>query len=92
MPPRMERPNFVTPQAAPQSTVVGTIHAAAAPLSSLQQQAIDHARQMEQRLPPEMQTKINPDRIRDEHTAGDYLSQVATKLQTFAEGVRSAKP
>lgn len=90
MTPRMEKPNFASPAAGIRAAVIPTIHAAAAPLSSLQQQAVDHARALEQRLPPDLRTNINTARIRDEHAAGDYLSQVTTQLQKFAQGARNA--
>jgi len=89
MQPRMERPNFVAAKAAP--AVVGDIAAAAAvqSLSALQVEAVDHAAQLEQRLPPQLQTRTDPATIKDETAAGKYLKQVSSNLTTFSTGMRS---
>jgi phospholipase C len=88
MQPRMEKPNFAAPPAG--AAVIPAISAAAAPLSTLQWEAVDHARQLQQRLPANLQTGINdPDKIQDEHSAGVYLSQVASALHQYSNGVRS---
>jgi phospholipase C len=89
MQPRMDVPNFAAPPAAP--AVVGDLAAAAAPrpLSSLQRDAVAHAAQLEQRLPPQLQTRTDVSTIKDENAAGAYLKQVSTNLKTYSDGVRS---
>lgn len=86
--PRMDTPEFpARPAAAPlgaQQVAVATVQ----PLSSLQKQAVDHAAQLEKRLPPDRQSKIDPKTIQNEHEAGEYLSQVADQLQRSGQGVR----
>jgi phospholipase C len=71
--PRMETPNF----AALPLSVAGTARAATAPLSGLQQQAVEHAAALERRLPADKQTGRDPSAIGNEHEAGDYVSAVA---------------
>lgn len=87
MAPRMERPNFANAPASIGATVPN-IAAAATPLSKLQQEAIDHAAQLEQRLPPQLRTRQEVGEIQDEHAAGKYLSQVAAGLRQLGNGVR----
>ena len=88
--PRVDTPDFTNLQPAPEFATAPPIHPAAKSLSVLQQEAVDHARILEQRLPAELKTNINSSTIRDEHAAGEYLSRVATQLQRFAQGVRDA--
>lgn len=89
MQPRMEFPNFSNPPASVHPAI--ELEAVAAPrgLSALQRDAVAHASQLEQRLPPQLQTRINPNSIQDEYDAGEYLKQVSTNLRKFGDGVRS---
>ena len=87
MQPRMEWPNFAAAPAP--AAAVTDIAAAAAPLSKLQQEAINHASILNQRLPPHLQVTQDPSEIQDEHAAGQYLSQVADGLRQMGAGVRS---
>ena len=87
MNPRMERPNFASPPAAVAATVPA-LAAAGAPLSALQQESVDHAAVLNNRLPPHLQVRQNPADIQDEHAAGAFLTQVATGLQKLSAGVR----
>jgi len=87
MQPRMEQPNFANPPAA-LAAKVPAIAAAAAPLSSLQQQAVDHAAILNDRLPPQLKIRQDPAAIQDEQAAGKYLSSVAAGLRKLGAGVR----
>ncbi len=76
MAPRMEQPAFPNPVV----PAVSPIDAAAAPLSSLQREAIAQAALLEQSLPPDRKTGIDPKTIQTEQQAGQYLSLVANEL------------
>jgi phospholipase C len=81
MAPRMEQLVFPDPAAAP--AVMPAMDAAAAapaPLSSLQREAVAQAALLEQQLPPDRRTGIDPNTIVDEDKAGQYLSLVADEL------------
>jgi phospholipase C len=81
--PRMETPNFA---AVPLSRAAPP-RAAAAPLSGLQQQAVEHAAALERRLPASHQTGRDPNAIENEHEAGAYVTAVAANaLQAKREG------
>ena len=88
MPPRMEQPNFASPApaATPQSL---SIAAAAVPLNALQQEAVDHAATLNDRLPPQLKVRQKPEDIQDEQAAGKFLSDVAAGLRQLGTGVRS---
>lgn len=88
MQPRMDVPNFANPPARLAATV-SDIAAAAAPLLKHQQDAVNHAAVLEQRLPPRLQTRKDPSAIQDEHAAGEYLRQVAAGLRQLSAGVKS---
>jgi phospholipase C len=88
MQPRMDTPNFANPPAAA-AAKVSDIAAAAAPLSALQQEQVDHAAILNSRLPAPLQVNQDPKSIQDEHAAGDYLTKVAASLQQLGAGVRS---
>jgi phospholipase C len=88
MQPRMEFPNFA---ALPAPAAAIDLAAAAAPgsLSALQRDAVAHAAKLEQRLPPQLQTRTDPTKIQDEYAAGEYLKQVSSNLKTYGDGARS---
>ncbi|MFL6307663.1 MAG: alkaline phosphatase family protein [Candidatus Sulfotelmatobacter sp.] len=87
MQPRMERPNFANPPAAVAAKGL-RINAAAAPLSTLQQQVVDHAAILNDRLPPQFKIRQDPASIQDEYAAGKYVSNVAASLRQLGAGVR----
>ena len=70
--PRMEPLDFgaLTPPA----------HVPAMGLSSLQYEQLWQAADLEQRLPHDLRTGINPDKITNEHDAGEYVALVMTRL------------
>jgi len=70
--PRMDRPTFAAPAAAPRKD---------SPLSALQREAVVHASALEDRLPDHQQTGIDHTQIKTELEAGRYLSAVRAKLQ-----------
>jgi phospholipase C len=78
-PPRMERPDF--------GAVTPGVHVPAVGLSSLQYEQLWHAAELEQRLPLDLRTGINPDKISNEHDAGAYVALVTERLaQATREG------
>jgi phospholipase C len=77
MEPRMEMPEFGDPAALevpPASLIVP------GPLSSLQRDAIAHAAAIERQLPKDRQTGIDPQSIKDELRAGEYLAKVTDAI------------
>jgi phospholipase C len=82
MSPRMEIPVYATPSVAAHTSI-------ATYLSSLQQEAVAHAAELERQLPVDKQTGIDLATIKDEKKAGAYLSQVASRLQQFSKRGRS---
>jgi phospholipase C len=72
-PPRMD-----TPQFAPHPIAATIPQPLPGALSALQKEAIDHATQLEARLPESTRTGIDPHSVGDEHQAGIYLSAVST--------------
>ena len=88
MAPRMDRPNFANPPAVPAASGL-EITAAAAPLNALQQQAVDHAAALNERLPPQLKVRQDPAAIKDEHAAGEFVSNVASSLRQLGAGARS---
>jgi phospholipase C len=63
------------------------VHVPALGLSSLQSEHIWQAAELEQRLPMELRTKINPEKISNEHDAGEYVALVMARLdQARREG------
>jgi hypothetical protein len=75
--PRMEPIDFgqlVTPQ-----------HVSVMGLSGLQRDAIAHAATLEARLPLNLRTGINPNKITNELDAGEYLTKVADALRKATE-------
>lgn len=81
MPARMDQPGFAEPAVAAHVLDAAAASPVPAPLSKLQRQAVDHAAQLEQQLPPHRRTNIDPSTIQDEHQAGSYLTAVADQLQ-----------
>lgn len=88
MAPRMEVPNFVNPPVAA-AAKFSDISAAAAPLSKLQLESMQHAATLNQRLPQHLKMRQNPSDIEDEYAVGEYLKNVSAGLQKMASGVRS---
>lgn len=74
MAPRDDRPDFgAVPKSA---SVLTSVQAAAAPLSSLQAEAVEHADTANASLPPHLQVPKPPDGIQQSADAGRYLKQV----------------
>jgi phospholipase C len=77
MAPRMEMPQFGDPAALevpPPNSMFPDY------LSPLQQEAIRHASALEKQLPKDRRTGINPDSIKNELQAGQYLARVADAI------------
>ena len=89
MQPRMEFPDFTEQPAAVAARTAAGPAAAGQRLSALQRDAVAHAAQLEQRLPPQLQTRTDPTTIQDENAAGKYLKQVSSNLQAFGDRVRA---
>lgn len=77
MTPRMERPQFGDPAAlkVPPPDSMPSEY-----LSPLQREAIRHAAALEQQLPKDRQTGIDPNSIKNELKAGEYVSKVADAI------------
>jgi phospholipase C len=84
--PRMEQPNFAAAQNQSTAAVAAVTPAPPAPLSALQHVAVQHAAELESRLPPELKTRTDPSQIHDEHSAGVYVSKVAAALSGQGKG------
>jgi phospholipase C len=68
--------------------LVAPAHVSVMGLSGLQRDAIAHAAELEARLPLNLRTGINPDKITNEQDAGEYLMKVTDVLRKATEDQR----
>jgi len=82
IPPRDERPDFAEIPAS--NNVLTTVQAAAAPLSDLQKEHVEHADSVNRTLPASLRVQ-RPD-VEQAQNAAEYVKQVANAAVSYAQG------